>query len=58
MRSASTEDGKESVKLKPDWPKGYMRKGLAEFFLEKDHCFLIITSFYILGGRWRIRGGR
>jgi len=29
------EDGKECVKLKPDWPKGYTRKGLAEFFLEK-----------------------
>jgi len=30
------EDGKECVKLKPDWPKGYTRKGLAEFFL-KDY---------------------
>jgi len=29
------EDGRECVKLKPDWPKGYTRKGLAEFFLKK-----------------------
>eukprot|EP00930_Biecheleria_cincta_P096128 TRINITY_DN87_c0_g2_i1.p1 TRINITY_DN87_c0_g2~~TRINITY_DN87_c0_g2_i1.p1 ORF type:complete len:609 (-),score=200.04 TRINITY_DN87_c0_g2_i1:475-2229(-) len=29
------EDGTECVKLKPDWPKGYTRKGLAEFFLKK-----------------------
>lgn len=29
------EDGKECVRLKPDWPKGYTRKGLAEFFLGK-----------------------
>mmetsp|Transcript_59673 Transcript_59673/g.194709 ORF Transcript_59673/g.194709 Transcript_59673/m.194709 type:complete len:590 (+) Transcript_59673:121-1890(+) len=29
------EDGTECVKLKPDWPKGYTRKGLAEYFLEK-----------------------
>jgi len=29
------EDGKECVKLKPDWPKGYTRKGLAEFFLKE-----------------------
>jgi len=29
------EDGAECVKLKPDWPKGYARKGLAEFFLKK-----------------------
>eukprot|EP00933_Yihiella_yeosuensis_P005476 TRINITY_DN109992_c0_g1_i1.p1 TRINITY_DN109992_c0_g1~~TRINITY_DN109992_c0_g1_i1.p1 ORF type:complete len:589 (+),score=160.00 TRINITY_DN109992_c0_g1_i1:63-1829(+) len=29
------EDGSECVKLKPDWPKGYTRKGLAEFFLQR-----------------------
>lgn len=29
------EDGAQCVKLKPDWPKGYTRKGLAEYFLEK-----------------------
>lgn len=29
------EDGSECVKLKPDWPKGYARKGLAEFFLKR-----------------------
>ncbi|CAE6971214.1 HOP1 [Symbiodinium natans] len=29
------EDGTECVRLKPDWPKGYTRKGLAEFFLKK-----------------------
>ncbi|CAE7425255.1 unnamed protein product [Symbiodinium pilosum] len=29
------EDGSECVRLKPDWPKGYTRKGLAEFFLKK-----------------------
>lgn len=29
------EDGSECVKLKPDWPKGYARKGLAEFFLSR-----------------------
>jgi len=29
------KDGAECVRLKPDWPKGYTRKGLAEFFLEK-----------------------
>ncbi|CAE8646219.1 unnamed protein product, partial [Polarella glacialis] len=29
------EDGKECVTLKPDWAKGYTRKGLAEFFLDK-----------------------
>lgn len=29
------EDGTQCVKLKPDWPKGYTRKGLAEFFLMK-----------------------
>ncbi|CAK9074980.1 unnamed protein product [Durusdinium trenchii] len=29
------EDGRECVRLKPDWPKGYTRKGLAEFFLQK-----------------------
>lgn len=29
------EDGTECVKLKPDWAKGYTRKGLAEFFLQK-----------------------
>jgi len=29
------KDGTECVKLKPDWPKGYTRKGLAEYFLEK-----------------------
>mmetsp|Transcript_76943 Transcript_76943/g.243138 ORF Transcript_76943/g.243138 Transcript_76943/m.243138 type:complete len:578 (+) Transcript_76943:71-1804(+) len=28
------EDGAQCVKLKPDWPKGYTRKGLAEFFLK------------------------
>merc|ERR1719350_1460826 len=28
-------DGTECVKLKPDWAKGYTRKGLAEFFLAK-----------------------
>mmetsp|Transcript_106428 Transcript_106428/g.204770 ORF Transcript_106428/g.204770 Transcript_106428/m.204770 type:complete len:383 (-) Transcript_106428:198-1346(-) len=26
------EDAAQCVKLKPDWPKGYARKGLAEFF--------------------------
>lgn len=29
------EDGTKCVSLKPDWPKGYTRKGLAEFFLTK-----------------------
>jgi len=29
------EDGTQCVALKPDWPKGYTRKGLAEFFLKK-----------------------
>lgn len=29
------EDGAECVRLKPDWPKGYTRKGLAEYFLQK-----------------------
>jgi len=29
------EDGTKCVTLKPDWPKGYTRKGLAEFFLRK-----------------------
>jgi len=29
------EDGAECVRLKPDWAKGYTRKGLAEFFLER-----------------------
>jgi len=29
------KDGSECVKLKPDWAKGYTRKGLAEFFLRK-----------------------
>jgi len=29
------EDGKKCVGLKPDWAKGYTRKGLAEFFLKK-----------------------
>mmetsp|Transcript_149287 Transcript_149287/g.371787 ORF Transcript_149287/g.371787 Transcript_149287/m.371787 type:complete len:588 (+) Transcript_149287:96-1859(+) len=29
------KDGSECVKLKPDWPKGYTRKGLAEYFLLK-----------------------
>eukprot|EP00931_Biecheleriopsis_adriatica_P084718 TRINITY_DN586_c0_g2_i1.p1 TRINITY_DN586_c0_g2~~TRINITY_DN586_c0_g2_i1.p1 ORF type:complete len:585 (-),score=205.73 TRINITY_DN586_c0_g2_i1:132-1886(-) len=29
------EDGKKCVELKPDWHKGYTRKGLAEFFLKK-----------------------
>lgn len=29
------QDGKKCVELKPDWPKGYTRKGLAEFFLKK-----------------------
>lgn len=28
-------DGAECVKLKPDWPKGYTRKGLAEFWMKK-----------------------
>jgi len=28
-------DGAECVKLKPDWPKGYTRRGLAEFWLRK-----------------------
>lgn len=28
-------DGTKCVSLKPDWPKGYTRKGLAEFFLGK-----------------------
>jgi len=29
------EDGEMCVKLKPDWAKGYTRKGLAEYFLGK-----------------------
>jgi len=29
------EDGAQCVTLKPEWPKGYTRKGLAEFFLKK-----------------------
>eukprot|EP00928_Gymnodinium_smaydae_P069129 TRINITY_DN5251_c0_g2_i1.p1 TRINITY_DN5251_c0_g2~~TRINITY_DN5251_c0_g2_i1.p1 ORF type:complete len:621 (+),score=229.41 TRINITY_DN5251_c0_g2_i1:121-1863(+) len=29
------KDGAECVRLKPDWAKGYTRKGLAEFFLQK-----------------------
>lgn len=29
------EDGSKCVQLKPDWAKGYTRKGLAEFFLKK-----------------------
>ena len=29
------EDGAECVKLKPDWAKGYTRKGLAQLFLKK-----------------------
>lgn len=29
------EDGTKCVSIKPDWPKGYTRKGLAEFFLSK-----------------------
>ena len=29
------QDGAKCVSLKPDWPKGYTRKGLAEFFLRK-----------------------
>lgn len=29
------KDGVECVKLKPDWAKGYTRKGHAEFFLKK-----------------------
>jgi len=29
------EDGAECVRLKPDWPKGYWRKGQAEFFLKQ-----------------------
>jgi len=29
------QDGTKCVSLKPDWPKGYTRKGLAEFFLGK-----------------------
>lgn len=28
-------DGQECVRLKPEWPKGYARKGLAEYFLGK-----------------------
>jgi len=28
------EDGTECVKLKPDWAKGYTRKGLAQYFLK------------------------
>eukprot|EP00429_Kryptoperidinium_foliaceum_P015662 CAMPEP_0176036634 /NCGR_PEP_ID=MMETSP0120_2-20121206/18144_1 /TAXON_ID=160619 /ORGANISM="Kryptoperidinium foliaceum, Strain CCMP 1326" /LENGTH=620 /DNA_ID=CAMNT_0017370021 /DNA_START=51 /DNA_END=1909 /DNA_ORIENTATION=- len=28
-------DGAECVRLKPEWPKGYTRKGLAEYFLQK-----------------------
>lgn len=28
-------DGTKCVELKPDWPKGYTRKGLAQFFLQK-----------------------
>eukprot|EP00391_Amoebophrya_sp_Ameob2_P010665 CAMPEP_0178995436 /NCGR_PEP_ID=MMETSP0795-20121207/7827_1 /TAXON_ID=88552 /ORGANISM="Amoebophrya sp., Strain Ameob2" /LENGTH=572 /DNA_ID=CAMNT_0020687745 /DNA_START=101 /DNA_END=1820 /DNA_ORIENTATION=+ len=28
-------DGKKCVELKPDWAKGYTRKGLAEYFLGK-----------------------
>ena len=29
------EDGAKCVSLKPDWSKGYARKGLAEFFLQE-----------------------
>lgn len=29
------EDGKKCVELKPEWAKGYTRKGLAEYFLKK-----------------------
>lgn len=29
------EDGTQCVKLKPDWAKGFTRKGLAEYFLKK-----------------------
>lgn len=29
------EDGKKCVEIKPDWAKGYNRKGLAEYFLKK-----------------------
>ena len=29
------EDGKKCVELKPEWAKGYSRKGHAEFFLGK-----------------------
>merc|ERR1719335_200222 len=29
------EDGTKCVSLKPDWPKGYTRKGLAQFFLKQ-----------------------
>uniref|UniRef100_A0A7S1FC95 Hsp70-Hsp90 organising protein n=1 Tax=Noctiluca scintillans TaxID=2966 RepID=A0A7S1FC95_NOCSC len=29
------EDGTECVKLKPDWAKGYTRKGLAQYFLKQ-----------------------
>lgn len=33
--SEALDDGKKCVELKPDWAKGYTRKGLAEYFLEK-----------------------
>mmetsp|Transcript_116986 Transcript_116986/g.277885 ORF Transcript_116986/g.277885 Transcript_116986/m.277885 type:complete len:579 (-) Transcript_116986:123-1859(-) len=29
------EDGRRCVSLKPDWPKGYARQGLAEYFLKR-----------------------
>jgi len=29
------KDGAECVKLKPEWPKGYTRKGLAQFWLNQ-----------------------
>jgi stress-induced-phosphoprotein 1 len=32
---AALKDGAECVKLKPDWAKGYTRKGLAEYWLKK-----------------------
>ncbi|XP_017775399.1 PREDICTED: stress-induced-phosphoprotein 1 [Nicrophorus vespilloides] len=28
-------DGEKTIEIKPDWPKGYSRKGLAQVYLEK-----------------------